>query len=359
MATVRWAPRTNEMTFQPVHQRQHSSAGYLLPLLLLLLSLIPTALAQPADPNDPSTWNITTSSITNLTATTQSFNLTLNLPTLDLLYLVLPSSPASSSLFVLDPSNPAWVDTVVSLAPVDSDDYLALWESVMNVSDPMYGNDTVIAAGVVAATGAWSISLSLSLPPSAIFTIYYLLVSNTTGTPLYSQPLTQLATTNLTVPAACLTPPPLAYCTTLASTTLYPSYLSPFALDEAALDQYTADLSLYSPAADCTAQRTSANASMCGDCLVVRQRWQCALAFSGCSSDSGGGVVVGGGDGGPCRWLCVEKNSRCNEVEDCSVYATSDCNSAWSVVSGGGGVGARMWLWLLSGLVALLMTWVS
>lgn len=330
-----------DMIFVLGHRQPH----LLLLTALLVLSLAPATFAQPADPNNPSTWNITSCALTNLTASVQSFNLILNLATLDLLYLVLPSSTASASLFSLDPNNPNYAATSVSSAPVSTSDYMALYSSATNVSDPTYANNTVIVAGEVAATGATAVTLSLSLPPSSIVTLYYLLADDSVDPPLYSEPLTLPAATNLTVPAACIPPPPLNYCSNLSPTTLLPSYLDPYTLDTSAHSLYTADLSLFRPSTDCVTQRP--NVSLCYDCLAVRQRWRCATTFSGCSGDG----VVGGGSGGPCRWLCVEKNNRCNEVEDCSAYSTINCNTAWVVTSGG-----WMWVWLMCAMLVVVMT---
>ena len=310
-----------------------------LPLALLVLSLASTALAQTADPDDPSTWSITACAVTNLSSAVQSFNLTLNLAPLTLLYLVLPASNASASLFSLDPNNPTYADTAVSAPPVSADEYLRLYSSATNASNPAYLNNTVIVAGALAAdpTGAPSLSLSMYLPPSSVFTVYYLLANDSAEPPLYGGPLTQPASTGLAVPAACVAPPALGYCTNLAPTTLYPSFLDPYALDARALSLYGVDLALFSASPDCSPQQP--NAPQCANCLAIRQRWRCATTFNGCSSSgggSGGGVVSGGGSGGACRWLCVEKNSRCDEAEDCSKYPTSDCNAASAATSGGG-----------------------
>ena len=310
------------------HERRRR--GLLVVLLLLLFSIARPTLCQPADPNDPSTWNITSCSLTNLTATAQSLHLTLNTPTVNLLYIVLPSSAASSSLYVLSANNPNYVDTIVSSAPVTTDEYMALYTSATNVSDPSYHNNTVIVAGTVSATGAAAVDLSLSLPPSSVFTIFYLLANSNINAPLYTQPLTQPVSTNVTVPAACISPPTLDYCVNLDPSTLYASYMNPFSMDTHALALYTTDLALYSPSVDCSMQQS--NVSICYDCLAIQQRWRCATTFSGCT----GNGMVGGGYGGPCRWLCQEKNNRCNEAEDCSVYALSDCNgAAGTMVSGG------------------------
>ena len=311
-----------------------------LPLALFVLSLAFTALARTADPDDPSTWSITSCAVTNLSSAVQSFNLTLNLAPLTLLYLVLPASNTSASLFSLDPNNPSYANTAVSAPPASTDDYLRLYSSATNSSDPAYLNNTVIVASALAAesTSASNLSLSMCLPPSSVFTVYYLLANDSADPPLYSAPLTLPASTSLTVPAACVAPPALGYCANLAPTTLYPSYLDPYALDARALSLYAIDLALFSASPDCSPQQP--NAPQCANCLAIRQRWRCATTFSGCSSssssNSSGGVMSGGGSGGACRWLCEEKNSRCNEAEDCSRYPTSNCNSAWAATSGGG-----------------------
>ena len=322
-------------------------------ITFLLLILAPAALSQPADPNNPSTWSITSCILTNLTASNQSLTLTTNLAPLSLLYLVLPSSTTSSSLYFLNPNNPTYTPTTTTLPPTSTADYLASYSTATNVSDPMYMNNTVIVAGVVDATEGSSIELTMYLPPSSVFTIYYLLANTSADPPLYGEPLTSPASTNVSVPAACVAPPTLSYCANLAPTTLYPSNLDPYTLDTTALTLYTADLALYNPSTDCSQQ---ANASLCSDCLAIRQRWRCATVWNGCSSTAGGSTVVGGGGyGGPCQWLCVEKNSRCGEVEDCSVYSNFYCNGAWSFMVGGGGV----WMWLMLALLGAVLPWLS
>ena len=311
---------------------------------LLLLCLAHVVVGQPPGPAVPPAWNITSCAVTNLTASTVSLHLTVSLGSLDMLYVVLPASNASSSLFPLSSHNPARVNVFFSAPPADTSEYLALYSAATNASDPQYAHNTVVVAGLLSATGSVNLNLSLSLPPSSVSTVYYLLADTTADPPLYGEPLTLPATTNLTVQAACVAPPLLGYCANLAPSTLYASYLDPYSLDAHALSLYAADLSLFSPSQDCSSQRP--NASLCYDCLVVRQRWRCATTFDGCTS----GGVAGGGFGGPCQWLCAEKNSRCGEVEDCSVYATTNCNAAWAVTSG-----TQVGRWLVCALVAAVV----
>ena len=173
--------------------------------------------------------------------------------------------------------------------------------------------------------------------------------------------LTSSNTSTLYLPPTCTSPPPtssssspLTFCPNLSPSLSLPSSLNPYPLDLLASTLYAADLSLYAPSiTDCQLQ--APNVSMCASCLAVRQRWRCAQAFGGwgggCGGDGGGWVGSGvegegGVGGGPCQWLCREKNGRCGEVEDCSVYPTVNCNSAR-----GGWQGTWMARWWLPALM--------
>ena len=337
------------MSHIAMHTPPHTSLalrGTRQQLRLLLLSFIFLFLlhpfpshAQSADPDDPSTWTI------DATVLSLTPNLTLLLApsplNLTVLYLVLPL-PSSSTLFPLDPYNPLYVPLSPSPPPTTAAAFLSLFSSATNASDPSFLNTTAITGGSISPS-PFPLLLSLPLPPSTACSLYYLLLSPSPS-PLTSLPLTSPNTTALSLPPQCLPPPTLTFCPQLPPALTVPSSLNPYALDALAASLYAADLALYSPALSCSAQQP--NVSLCNDCLAIRQRWRCAEAFGGCEGEG----VAGGG---PCQWLCEEKNARCGEVEDCSVYPSVDCNgvagnawggSGWVWAAVAVGIGAGWWL---------------
>ena len=313
------------------HRHLHRRIPLLLFLLLLLLSSVT---AQPAmNPDDPSTWTLPPIDVVSL-----SPDLVLALPSLPLtlLYLALPL-PNSSSLFAPAPSNtslPSPLPTPVS-PPTTASAFLALYSSATNASDPSYLTTSLLAGGSLPPSPS-PLALDLPLPPSSSLSLYFLLTSPSSPS-LTSNPLTCPNTSALTLPSQCIPPPSdLSFCPQLPLSLLLPSSINPYPLDAVAAALYAADLSLYQPGLDCSLQQP--NASLCNNCLAIRQRWRCAQQFGGCA----GGQPAGG----PCQWLCREKNSRCGETEDCSVYPTDNCNGA-----GGRTLG---WGWVVAVIAGLL-----
>lgn len=134
--------------------------------------------------------------------------------------------------------------------------------------------------------------------------------SNTTAVPLTCVPL------NLTLIPFCSPDAPQ----------FIPSTLNVSFADTTAQSAFTMDASRWVKNAPCQSQADSENATMCNNCLAIRARWQCALAFPTCTASDN--LNTPPTVNSACQSLCEKKNARCDETEDCSQYATTQCSDA-------------------------------